>query len=336
MTIEWILPVAFILIGLIAGFVGEKIVYGKVKQIVIKKQIPGSDIIISSLHRMTFTWLFLAGLFAAIISYQLKPDVTEALRKFITIVFLFSITLVSARLTSGFVNLFIKRKEGISASLISNFAKTTVLVLGTLIILQTIGIEISAIVTTLGIGGLAVGLALQDTLANLFSGFYLILSKQVKTGDYIKLQDSQEGYITDITWRTTTIKSLSNNVVIIPNSQLGSAIFTNYHLPIKQLMVTMDVGVSYSSDLEKVEKITVEVATEVMREISPDIIEREPFILFHTFNDFSIDYKVHIPVSEFLSQREAKHLFVKKLHKRYLQEGINIPFPIRDVNLQNN
>ncbi|MDJ0694939.1 mechanosensitive ion channel family protein [Mastigocoleus sp. MO_188.B34] len=336
MTIEWILPVAFILIGLIAGFIGEKIVYGKVKQIVIKKQIPGSDIIISSLHRMTFTWLFLAGLFAAIISYQLKPDVTEALRKFITIVFLFSITLVSARLTSGFVNLFIKRKEGISASLISNFAKTTVLVLGTLIILQTIGIEISAIVTTLGIGGLAVGLALQDTLANLFSGFYLILSKQVKTGDYIKLQDSQEGYITDITWRTTTIKSLSNNVVIIPNSQLGSAIFTNYHLPIKQLMVTMDVGVSYSSDLEKVEKITVEVATEVMREISPDITEREPFILFHTFNDFSIDYKVHIPVSEFLSQREAKHLFVKKLHKRYLQEGINIPFPIRDVNLQNN
>lgn len=335
MTIEWILPVAFILIGLIAGFVGEKIVYGKVKQIIIKKQIPGSDIIISSLHRMTFTWLFLAGLFAAIISYQLKPDVTEALRKFITIVFLFSITLVSARLTSGFVNLFIKRKEGISASLISNFAKTTVLVLGTLIILQTIGIEISAIVTTLGIGGLAVGLALQDTLANLFSGFYLILSKQVKTGDYIKLQDSQEGYITDITWRTTTIKSLSNNVVIIPNSQLGSAIFTNYHLPIKQLMVTMDVGVSYSSDLEKVEKITVEVATEVMREISPDIIEREPFILFHTFNDFSIDYKVHIPVSEFLSQREAKHLFVKKLHKRYLQEGIHIPFPIRDINLQN-
>ncbi|MEO0970267.1 MAG: mechanosensitive ion channel family protein [Cyanobacteria bacterium J06639_18] len=321
---------------MIAGFVGEKIVYGKVKQIVIKKQIPGSDIIISSLHRMTFTWLFLAGLFAAIISYQLKPDVTEALRKFITIIFLFSITLVSARLTSGFVNLFIKRKEGVSASLISNFAKTTVLVLGTLIILQTIGIEISAIVTTLGIGGLAVGLALQDTLANLFSGFYLILSKQVKTGDYIKLQDSQEGYITDITWRTTTIKSLSNNVVIIPNSQLGSAIFTNYHLPIKQLMVTMDVGVSYSSDLEKVEKITVEVATEVMREISPDIIEREPFILFHTFNDFSIDYKVHIPVSEFLSQREAKHLFVKKLHKRYLQEGINIPFPIRDVNLQSN
>ena len=114
MTIEWILPVAFILIGLIAGFVGEKIVYGKVKQIVIKKQIPGSDIIISSLHRMTFTWLFLAGLFAAIISYQLKPDVTEALRKFITIVFLFSITLVSARLTSGFVNLFITTRINLS------------------------------------------------------------------------------------------------------------------------------------------------------------------------------------------------------------------------------
>lgn len=336
MTMQWIVPVACILIGLLAGLIGEKIVFGKVKNIVTSKHIPGSDIIISSLHRMTFTWLFLAGLFAAIITYQLKPDVTEALQKFITVIFLFSITLVSARLTSGFVNLLIQRKEGVSASLISNLAKTVVLVLGILIILQTIGIEIAAIVTTLGIGGLAVGLALQDTLANLFAGFYLIISKQVKTGDYIKLEDSKEGYVTDITWRTTTVKSLANNVVIIPNSQLGTAIFTNYHLAAKQLTVTMDVGVSYDSDLDSVERITIDVAKEVMQEISPDITDREPFILFHTFNDFSIDYKVHIPVSEFLDQRQAKHIFVKKLHKRYLLEGISIPFPIRDINVQNN
>lgn len=336
MTMEWIIPVACILIGLFAGLIGEKIVFGKVRNLVTSKQIPGSDIIISSLHRMTFTWLFLAGLFAAIVTYQLKPDVREALGKFVTVIFLFSITLVSARLTSGFVNLFIQRKEGVSASLISNLAKTVVMVLGILIILQTIGIEIAAIVTTLGIGGLAVGLALQDTLANLFAGFYLIISKQVKTGDYIKLEDSKEGYVTDITWRTTTVKSLANNVVIIPNSQLGTAIFTNYHLPAKQLTVTMDVGVSYDSDLESVERITIDVAKEVMQEISPEITEREPFILFHTFNDFSIDYKVYIPVSEFRKQRQAKHIFVKKLHKRYLQEGISIPFPIRDINVQNN
>ena len=178
-------------------------------------------------------------------------------------------------------------------------------------------------------------MALQDTLANLFSGFYLIISKQVKTGDYVKLDSGHEGYITDITWRNTTIKEFSNNVIIVPNSKLASAIFTNYHLPVKEITLTMNVGVSYDSDLEEVERITVEVAKEVMQEIAPDLIANEPYIRFHTFGDFSIDFTLYMRVSEYFDQRIGKHLFVKKLHKRYQQAGISIPFPIRDVYVQN-
>lgn len=250
---------------------------------------------------------------------------------------LYSVTLVLSRLAAGFVNLFIRRTEGVPTSLISNLAKITVLVLGTLIILQTVGVQITPIVTTLGIGGLAVGLALQDTLANLFSGFYLIISKQVRTGDYVKLDAGQEGYVIDISWRNTTIKEISNNVVIVPNSKLSSAIFINYHLPAKEITLTMDVGVSYNSDLEQVETVTVEVAKEVMQEIAPELKGIEPYIRFHTFNDFSIDFTLYMRVNEYFDQRIGKHLFVKKLHKRYQQAGIQIPFPIREVyNMQDN
>ncbi|MEM7553696.1 MAG: mechanosensitive ion channel domain-containing protein [Cyanobacteria bacterium P01_A01_bin.84] len=284
---------------------------------------------------MTFLWFVLAGFFSAVLTYSFQPDISITLQKILTVIFLFSVTLVCARLTSGFVTAFLQRKEGISVSLISNLAKTLVLVIGILIVLQTAGVEITPIITTLGVGGLAVGLALQDTLANLFSGFYLIVSKQIKIGDYIKLDDAHEGYIVDISWRTTTIKSLANNVVVIPNSQLGTAIFINYHLPSKELTLTVNVGVSYNSDLEKVESITIDTANEIMQEISPDIM-RKPFVLFHTFNDFSIDYTVYIPVNEFLDQRQAKHLFVKRLHKRYQEENITIPFPTREINVQNN
>ncbi len=335
---QWIVPIAFILIGLLAGLIGEKVIFKKLRKFVTQQQIPGGEVIFQALHRMTFLWFSLAGFFGAIVysSLNINDDLKSLLQKVITIVFLYSVTLVLARLTAGFVNLFIQRTEGVPASLISNLAKIAVLILGTLILLQTVGVEVTPIVTTLGVGGLAVGLALQDTLANLFSGFYLIISQQVRTGDYVKLDDGYEGYVTDITWRNTTIREIQNNIIIVPNSRLASAIFTNYHLPTKTITLTMDVGVSYDSDLEQVERVTVEVAKDVMQEIAPELIEIEPIIRFHTFNDSSIDFKLSMRVNEYFDQRMARHLFIKKLHKRYQQEGIQIPFPIRDVYVQNN
>lgn len=333
---EWITPIWFIVAGFIAGIIGEKVIFKQLETFVTNKRIAGSKIIFRSLHRMTFIWFVIAGFFWAILSSPLKPDIAIVLQKILTIVLLYSVTLVLARLTAGFVNLFIRKTEGVPTSLISNFAKATVFVLGTLIVLQTVGVQITPIITTLGVGGIAVGLALQDTLTNLFSGFYLIISKQVRTGDYVKLDAGHEGYVTDISWRNTTIKEISNNVVIVPNSKLSTAIFTNYHLPAKEITLTMDVGVSYDSDLEEVEKVTVEVAKEVMQEIAPELKESEPYIRFHTFNDFSIDFTLYMRVSEYFDQRIGKHLFVKKLHKRYQQAGITIPLPIRKVYVQSN
>ncbi|BAZ28375.1 MscS mechanosensitive ion channel [Cylindrospermum sp. NIES-4074] len=335
MTImQWILPIAFILAGLLAGIIGEKLIFKKLKIFVAKQQIPGSEIIFHSLHRMTFIWFVVAGFFWAILSSPLKPDIANVLQKILTIVLLYSVTLVLARLTAGFVNLFIRRAEGVSTSLISNLAKIAVFILGTLILLQTLGIQITPIITTLGIGGLAVGLALQDTLANLFSGFYLIVSKQVRTGDYVKLDGGHEGYVTDINWRNTTMKEISNNVIIVPNSKLATAIFTNYHLPAKEISLTINVGVSYDSDLDLVERVTVEVAKEVMAEVALDLIANEPYMRFHTFSDFSIDFTLYMRVNEYFEQRIAKHLFIKKLHKRYEQEGIQIPYPVSEVYVQ--
>ncbi len=336
MLIKWILPLGFILAGLLAGIIAEKIVFTKLKTFAAR-QLPGNEILFRSLQRITFTWFVLAGFYGAIRAYKsLIPDIAEVLQTILTIVFLYSITIVIARLIAGFIRLYSRRNQGVSASLLSNLATTIVLILGTLIILQTIGIQITPILTTLGIGGLAVGLALQDTLANLFSGVYLIMSKQVRTGDYVKLEDKHEGYITDITWRNTTIKELSNNVIIVPNSKLASAIFTNYHLPVKEITLTINVGVDYESDLEEVERVTVEVAKKVLEEVSPELLENEPFLRFHTFGDSSIDFTVFMRVNEFFDQRIAKHKFIKQLHKRYQQEKIKIPFPIREVYAQGN
>ncbi|MDI6784396.1 MAG: mechanosensitive ion channel family protein, partial [bacterium] len=203
--------------------------------------------------------------------------------------------------------------------------------IGLLVILQTLGLSITPILTALGVGGLAVALALRETLSNLFSGLHILASKQIKPGDYVKLDSGEEGYITDITWRNTTIKTLANNMVIVPNSKLASAIITNFHLPENNVKVYIPVGVSYTSDLEKVEKVTVEVAKEIMQEIPGGVPEFDPVIRYSEFADSSIKFTVVMYAKDFIDQYLIKHEFIKRLHKRYITEGIEIPFPIRTV-----
>lgn len=337
MLIEWILPVTIIFTGFLIGVIAETFFSKKLKKHVIQNTIPGSEVLFDSLHWMTFIWFVLISCYiAALIYSEAKPGIADAFKRIIIALFLSSVTLVLARLTGGFVGLYIRRTEGVPASLFSNIAKTTVLVLGTLIVLQTSGIQITPVLTTLGITGLAVGLALKDTLENLFAGFYLILSKQIRTGDYLKLENGNEGYVTDITWRHTTIREIANNEIIVPNAKLSSAIFTNYHLPKKEIVTTIQVGIDYDSNLEQVEEVTVQIAKEVMQEIAPELIVNSPYIRYHKFSDYSIDFTVYLRVNEYFDQRLARHLFIKKLHKRYQKEGIKIPSPNVEVFLEGN
>jgi small-conductance mechanosensitive channel len=331
---QWILPLALILGSLIAGVIFERIILNKLKKIAAKTQFFGHELVFEALQRKTLIWFFLAGLYGAIItSSLLNSTVSSSLGKIITAIFLYTLTLVLAKLAGGFVSLSGQRARGVlpSASLLANLAKVLVFVFGILMILQSLGISITPIIATLGIGGLAVALAFQDTLSNLYAGLYLILSQQVRPGDYVKLESSEEGYITDITWRNTTIKEIPNNLIIVPNTKLASAIFKNYHLPAKEIAIQIPVGVSYDSNLEKVEQITVAVAKEVMQTVSGGVPEFDPFILYQDFGEFSIHFNVFLRVKEFFDQRLVKHEFIKRLHKRYREEGIEIPFPSRTV-----
>lgn len=267
------------------------------------------------------------------LTLPLNPPLSAILQKTLTVIFIYSVTIVFARLAVDFFTLYSQRILP-SASLLSNLVKIVVFGVGILIILQTIGIEITPILATLGIGGLAVALAFQETLSNIYSGLYLIISKQVRAGDYVKIETGQEGYVTDITWRNTTIRELSNNTIIVPNTKLASAIFTNYHLPGQEITVQIHVCVSYDSDLDRVEKVTVEVAKEVMQEFTK-ITDFEPFVRYQKFGDFSIEFSVFLRVNEFFEQYRVKHEFIKKLYRRYQQEGIQIPFPSRTIYLKN-
>lgn len=183
-------------------------------------------------------------------------------------------------------------------------------------------------------GGLAVALALQDTLANLFAGIHILASRKVQPGDFIRLDSGEEGYVVDINWRNTTIRQLPNNMVMVPNARLAGAILVNYHRPVEEMSVLVQVGVAYDSDLEQVERVTIDVARDVLREVEGGVPGFDPFIRFHTFGDFSVDFTVILRAREFTDQYLITHEFVKRLHRRYRAEEIEIPFPIRTVELR--
>ena len=118
------------------------------------------------------------------------------------------------------------------------------MILGGLILLNHFNVSITPILTALGVGGLAVALALQDTLSNLFGGFYVAVAGQVRLGDYIKLNTGEEGYVTDIGWRCTTLPGTANNMIIVPNAKLAQAIVTNYYLPEKRMAANFQLTVA--------------------------------------------------------------------------------------------
>ena len=212
--------------------------------------------------------------------------------------------------------------------------KIVMIAVGGMLVLDNLGISLTPILTTLGIGSLAVAIALQDTLGNFFAGLYIKADRPIEIGHYVKLQTGEEGYVERIGWRSTRVRMLSNNMVVVPNSKLVQDNITNYHLPERELAILVPVGVAYDSDLQKVERVTEEVAKEVLRTVPGAVPEFAPLIRYHTFNQSSIDFTVVLRAREFTDGVLIKHEFLKKLHVRYAKEGIHIPFPTRRVYLK--
>ncbi|MFF3517164.1 mechanosensitive ion channel family protein [Streptomyces sp. NPDC002573] len=296
----------------------------------------GDDVIVDAL-RTVVPWAAIAGGAASAAAVlPLTRTVQHHVNQTLSVLLIFVVTLTAARVIAGLVRAVTQSRSGVagSATIFVNITRVVVLAMGFLVMLQTLGISIAPLLTALGVGGLAVALALQDTLANLFAGIHILASKTVQPGDYIRLSSGEEGYVVDINWRQTTVRQLSNNLVVIPNGQLAKSNMINFTRPEQRLTVLVQVGVGYDSDLEHVEKVTMEVVAEVMTEITGAVPEHEPAIRFHTFGDSRIGFTVILGVGEFSDQYRIKHEFIKRLHKRYRAEGIRIPAPARTVALQ--
>ncbi len=195
-----------------------------------------------------------------------------------------------------------------------------------ILVLGILNQEISPFLATLGIGGIAVALALQEPLSNFFAGFYLNIDRPVKVGELIRLESGDEGYIEEIGWRSTRIRSPSNTIIVVPNSKLGQSIVTNYDRPTPLMGFGIPLGVSYDSDLERVERITVEVASQVISRVPGAVRNFQPLVRYSEFGATSIRFSVIMQSETATGRFLLIHEFIKALKKRYDEEGIRIAY----------
>ncbi len=331
---ELLLPLAIFAATLAAGWVVRRLVLRALNAWTARTGSRAGLVLTKALHGPMLMWAAILGVHLGLQSSDLPDRITAWGAKTLLVLWIVSLTIMCMRVAGNLVRYYGDQVPGALpvTTLTQNLAQLGVIILGIVVLLRALGLEITPILTALGVGGLAVALALQDTLSNLFGGFYVAVARQVRLGDYIKLNTGEEGYVTDIGWRSTTIRGLNNNMVIVPNAKLAQAIVINYYLPEKRMGTSVQVGVGYDADPEHVERVLLEIAMDGTREIPGMLADPPPAVTFDPgFGEFSLGFTLGFQVAEFANQFSVLHQLRKRILRRFREEGIEIPFPARTV-----
>ncbi|HZO40393.1 MAG TPA: mechanosensitive ion channel family protein [Methylomirabilota bacterium] len=268
---------------------------------------------------------------------RLPVRVSHQISVLLEIAVILSVTITVSNIFTTLVQTASERRAlgGAVTGLGQSVARGVVFITGLLVLLSALGIQIAPILTALGVGGLAVALALQDTLSNLFAGVHLLADKPIRVGDYVKVADNVEGHVVDIGWRSTRVRMLQNVVVTIPNKRVAESTITNYDMPESRLAVPIRIAVDYGADAELVERILLEESTRALDEVPGLLGEPAPSArLIPGFGEYSLDFTLTVHVKSFTDQFVVQHELRKRVLTRLAAEGVRIPVQVRGVELR--
>jgi len=224
-----------------------------------------------------------------------------------------------------------RKIERTSLMSLKTLASIFIYAIGGIIILSSFNVEVTPLLASLGIGGLAVALALQSTLSNYFAGLYIASDKSARIGDYIQIEPELAGYVEKMTWRSVWIKTMQHTMIVVPNAKLAESTIINFDQPKQAVKFKVPCGVGYGSNLEAVEKTTLRVAKETAAKTNTVVENEEPTVRFYEFGDSNINFNVWFTVKRWDLQYVLKHEFIKALKAEFDKEKIEIAFPCTNV-----
>lgn len=292
------------------------------------------DVLIDALRKPAVIAILASGLVILGRILPLGPEWDRAFDIMLAAAMVLAIVLFVDRATTGVLEHLSARHAVLQGArgLVIGSVRGIIIGLGVLIFLDSIGISIAPILASLGVGSLAVALALQDTLANIFAGFHLIADKPIEAGQFIRLQSGEEGHVVRVGWRTTWITTPQKNTVVVPNSKLSGAVLTNFDMPSSESVFTVEVTVA-SHDLEQVERVTLEVARDCLATVPGATRGFEPVARFTGYVESGVRLTAGLSAATLADSHVVRHQFLKRLTARFRQEGIVIPFPTRTIDL---
>jgi small-conductance mechanosensitive channel len=333
--VEFAVPIAILIASLIGGYIVRRILFRIVRQWAAHSESHLDVLFIDTLRGPIIIWALILGVHLAVGNTHLSPKYQKEIRTALQFLWVLSFTIAASHFAGNAVRYYGARAGAQSVtSLTQKVAQLLVVALGIIWLFKVVfDMSLTPVITAFGVGGLAVALALQDTLSNLFAGFYVSISHLVRVGDYIKLSTGEEGYVTDINWRCTTMRTLGNSMTVVPNNKLGTTIYTNYHLPESRMGVSIVFGVAGDSDIDHVEQILLDETMASAREIPGLVVDPPPSVSF-SLGEWSLNFQVSFSVREFGDQFSVQSGLRKRIYRRLKKENIKMPLPTKAVVLE--
>lgn len=293
----------------------------------------------SAVSLLASVTVLVAGGYLAVDQLQLTPEQQQAVGRAGVVVVISLATLVAMRLAGIGVEIYVTR-AGLRGSAAANInlsrkiLQIALLVIGILLVMEQLHYRAGALIAALGLASLGVALALQDTLSNFFAGIWLAVDRPMSRGDFVELESGQAGFVVEVGWRHSKLRTWDDNIVVVPNSRIASAVLVNNSLPSPHTSVYVQCGVAYESNLDQVERVCVEVATQVQKAVEGAVADWKPFVLFREFAGSNINFVVALRIADPKSLRIVRHEFIRAVKARFDQEGIEINYPVSTVYLR--
>ena len=321
-----------LVVAVVIAYIAKLILNLILRPLAKKTKTKIDDLIIKSISSIIFYIIIALGLKIGLQSFEFETEIYNSIIETLLIVL---ICILIFKIVHNFGKHWMKEWASKTEStaddrlipLIEKIIKTVVIVLAVIFIFSAWNINISPLLATAGIAGLAVGLAVKDSLANILGGLQLVLDKTFKVGDKVQLESGELGVILDIGLRSTKLKTYDNEVIYIPNGILANAKVKNYTQPDLSIRVNVNFGVVYGSDTEKVRRVVLEA----IKKIDTVLDDPEPAVLFLKMSDFSLDFVARAWVREYKNAYSTQIKMTDEIYKALNRAKIDIPFPTRTI-----
>lgn len=329
---RYVQTAALALACVVIGIVVDQLLYRGLNSRFAKQGSAPGVTLARALHGLPTAIGVIVALQLLVTRHVLTGDASTFAENAVKVLAIVVLAAFAARILGRIVRLYTERPGTRlpSSTIFVNLTRGVVWVLGGLTILAALGISIAPLITALGVGGLAVGLALQPTLENLFSGVQVLASRQIEPGHFIRLETGEEGVVGDVTWRNTTIERPSGERVIVPNSVIGRSLVTNFSVGTSDYGMAIPVTISYGTDLNLAERIALEVAREVIAEADGAVRDAEPIVRFVDLTPPTVTFNTIIRVNSYAERIPTRSEFVRRLDRRFSEAAIEAP-PVAGV-----